>query len=124
MVDLLTLASALQKVEGLSGRLRCRVFEAVGELIGALQESGLQVSSIGFKVSDTQRQTVENEMITQVTESFKLVTLAINSNTNAPAQPYYGNAMMESSAASEPVPIAGDEQRIEMIVKGVIELVK
>ena len=123
--------------------MRCSVFEAAGELIGALQESGLQVASIDFKVSDAQRQKVENEMITQVTESFrqraevakqswdaaeyKLVTLTINSNTNAPAQPYYSdasNAMMESSAASEPAPIAGGEQRIEMVAKGAIELVK
>ena len=106
--------------------MRCRVFEAAGELIGALQESGLQVASIDFKVSDTQRQKVENEMITQVTESFKLVTLAINSNTNAPAQPYYGDAIYISmeNAASEPTPIAGGEQRIEMAAKGVVELVK
>ena len=123
--------------------MRCSVFEAAGELIGALQESGLQVASIDFKVSNAQRQKVENEMITQVTESFrqraevakqswdaaeyKLVTLTINSNINAPAQPYYGddsNAMMETSAASEPAPIAGGEQRIEMVAKGVIELVK
>ena len=124
-------------------RLVSNDFEAAGELIGALQESGLQVASINFKVSDEQRQKVENEMITQVTEIFrqraevakqswdatdyKLVTLAINSNTNTPVQPYYGdasNAMMESTAASEPLPLAGGEQRIEMVAKGAIELVK
>ena len=136
-----------QKIQSWSMRSELRLissnFAAAGELIGALQESGLQVASINFKVSDEQRQKVENEMITQVTESFrqraevakqswdaadyKLVTLAINSNTNAPAQPYYGeasNAMMESSAASEPAPIAGGEQRIEMVAKGAIELVR
>lgn len=124
-------------------RLISSSFEAAGELIGALQESGLQVASIDFKVSDSQRQKVENEMITQVTESFKqraevakeswgaadfkLVTLAIDSNTNTPAQPYYGDAsyaVMDTEAASEPAPIAGGEQRIEMVAKGVIELVK
>ena len=113
--------------------MRCSVFEAAGELIGALQESGLQVANIDFKVSDNQRQKIEKEMITQVTESFKqraevakeswgaadfrLVTLAIDSNTNTPAQPYYGDtsyAMVEN-AASEPAPIAGGEQRIEMV---------
>ena len=122
--------------------MRCRIFEAAGELIGTLQESGLQVASIDFKVSDTQRQKVENEMITQVTESFKqraevakeawgakdfkLVTLAIESNTNTPAQPYYGDASyaMVENTASEPAPIAGGEQRVEMVAKGVIELIK
>ena len=123
--------------------MRCSVFEAAGELIGALQESGLQVASIDFKVSNAQRQKVENEMITQVTESFrqraevakqswdaaeyKLVTLTINSNTNAPTQPYYGDGIytsMESTATNEPAPIAGGEQRIEMVAKGAIELVK
>ena len=136
-----------QKIQSWSMRSELRLisnnFAAAGELIGALQESGLQVASIDFKVSDSQRQKVENEMITQVTESFKqraevakeswgakdfkLVTLAIDSNTNMPAQPYYGDASyaaMESAAASEPAPIAGGEQRIEMVAKGVIELVK
>ena len=136
-----------QKIQSWSMRSELRLvsnnFAAAGELIGALQESGLQVASINFKVSDAQRQKVENKMITQVTESFrqraevakqswdaadyKLVTLAINSNTNTPAQPYYGNAsnaMMESSVASEPAPIAGGEQRIEMVAKGAIELVR
>lgn len=136
-----------QKIQSWSMRSELRLvstnFSAAGELIGALQESGLQVASIDFKVSDSQRQKVENEMITQVTESFrqraevakqswdatdyKLVTLAIDSNTNTPAQPYYGDAsyaVMESTAASEPAPITGGEQRIEMVAKGVIELVK
>ena len=83
-------------------------------------------------------------MITQVTESFrqraevakqswdaadyKLVTLAINSNTNTPAQPYYGDAtnamMVDSMAEVEPAPMVGGEQRIEMVAKGAIELVK
>lgn len=137
-----------RKIQSWSMRSELRLvsnnFEAAGELIGALQESGLQVANIYFKVSDSQRQKVENEMITQVTESFrqraevakqswgaadyKLVTLAINSNTNAPAQPYYGNAtnamMVDSMAEIEPAPIAGGEQRIEMVAKGAIELVK
>lgn len=136
-----------QKIQSWSMRSELRLissnFEAAGELIGALQESGLQVASVDFKVSDNQRQKVENEMITQVTESFKqraevakqswgaadfkLVTLAIDSNTNTPAQPYYGDAsyaVMDAEAASEPAPIAGGEQRIEMVAKGVIELVK
>ena len=135
-----------QKIQSWSMRSELRLisgnFEAAGELIGALQESGLQVASIDFKVSDSQRQKVENEMITQVTESFKqraevakeswgakdfkLVTLAIDSNTNTPAQPYYGDASyaMVENTASEVAPIAGGEQRIEMVAKGVIELVK
>ena len=136
-----------QKIQSWSMRSELRLisnnFEAAGELIGALQESGLQVASIDFKVSDEQRQKVENEMITQVTESFrqraevakqswgaadyKLVTLAINSNTNTPAQPYYNDGIytsMEATSASEPAPIAGGEQRIEMVAKGVVELVK
>ena len=119
-----------QKIQSWSMRSELRLvssnFEAAGELIGTLQESGLQVASINFKVSDEQRRKVENEMITQVTESFrqraevaqqswdatnyKLVTLAINSNTNTPAQPYYGDGIytsMESTAASDPAPIAG-----------------
>lgn len=136
-----------RKIQSWSMRSELRLissnFEAAGELIGALQESGLQVASIDFKVSDSQRQKVEKEMITQVTESFKqraevakeswgaadfkLMTLAINSNTNVPAQPYYGDGIYtatESTSASESAPIAGGEQRIEMVAKGVIELVK
>ncbi len=135
-----------QKIQSWSMRSELRLtssnFEAAGELIGTLQKSGLQVASIDFKVSDTQRQKVENEMITQVTESFKqraevakeawgakdfkLVTLAIESNTNTPAQPYYGDASyaMVENTASEPAPIAGGEQRVEMVAKGVIELIK
>ena len=53
-----------QKIQSWSMRSELRLvssnFEAAGELIGTLQESGLQVANIDFKVSDKQRQKVEN----------------------------------------------------------------
>lgn len=126
-------------------RLVSTNFEAAGDLIGILQDSGIQVADINFRVSDAQRQKVENQMINQVTDSFKqraevakdswgakdfrLVKLAIKSNTNIQDTPYYGDAAftggavaMEASAA-EPAPIAAGEQRIEMVAQGAVELI-
>ena len=124
-------------------RLESTDFEAAGELIGALQDAGIQVSNIAFKVSDAQRQKVENDMITQVTDSFKqraevvkkswgaadykLVKLSIKSNTNVPDTPYYGDAVATASMevdASAAAPLSGGDQRVEMVAQGAIELIK
>lgn len=117
-------------------------FSAASELIGVLQDKGLQVSNINFQVSDAARQKVENQLITEVTDSFKqraevakqswaasdfrLVNLSIKSNTNSQPMPYEGDAsyaMVEATNASSPAPMTGGEQRIEMVAQGAIELV-
>lgn len=124
-------------------RLQSTNFEAASELIGALQDIGLEVADISFKVSDDQRQKVENQMITQVTESFKeraevvkkswgatdyrLVNLTIKSNTNSDESTPYGNqvyATMEQDASAASAPIAAGDQRIEMVAQGAVELTK
>lgn len=122
-------------------RLISNNFGAASELIGVLQDSGLQVASINFKVSDAQRQKVENELITQVTDNFKqraevakeawganeyrLVKLSISSNTNTPPT-YYGNAAYTASEVAlteASAPMEAGEQRIEMTAQGAVEFV-
>ena len=134
------------KIDSWSMRSELRListnFSSASELIGVLQDKGLQVSNISFRVSDAQRQQVENQLITQVTDSFKqraevakeswgakdfkLVHLSIKSNTNVQPMPYEGDAsyaMTEATAASSPAPISGGEQRIEMVAQGAVELI-
>lgn len=128
-------------------RLVSTNFEAASELIGILQDMGLQVADISFRVSDAQRQKVEEQMITQVTDSFKkraevvkdswgakdyrLVNLSVKSNTNIQDVPYYGDAAftggaveVNATAAEASAPLSAGEQRIEMVAQGAIELIK
>lgn len=120
--------------------LKSTDFRAMSELMAQLQEQ-LQLGNISFNISNKQRQTVENELLNELTQSFKqrasilktawgsssyeLVTL----NINTESQPHYpqpmmmmrGNAdMMESKVA--PQSVEAGNSRIQISANGTIQL--
>lgn len=120
--------------------LKSTDFRAMSELMAQLQEQ-LQLGSISFNVSTQQRKTVENELLAELTQSFKqratilqnawgssgYELVSLNINTEMPPQypqPMMmarGSAdMMESKVAAQSVE-AGNS-RIQISANGTVQL--
>lgn len=120
--------------------LKSTDFRAMSELMAQLQEQ-LQLGSISFNVSTQQRKTVENELLAELTQSFKqratilqnawgssgyeLVSLTINTEMPPqypqPMMMARGSAdMMESKVAAQSVE-AGNS-RIQISANGTVQL--
>ncbi|MCR4347685.1 MAG: SIMPL domain-containing protein [Sulfuricaulis sp.] len=110
-------------------------FAELGGLIGQLQER-LQVTSINFSVSAEKRRAVEDDLITQSLEAFKLraelvrkqlaakgyriVDVSINTGGGQPV-PLMRGLAMESASVAPPALEAGTST-LTLIVGGTIEL--
>lgn len=120
--------------------LKSTDFRAMSELMAQLQEQ-LQLGNISFNVSTQQRKTVENELLTELTQAFRqrasilqtawgssgyeLVNLTINTeNQQHYPQPMMmaraGADMMESKVATQTME-AGNS-RIQISANGTIQL--
>ena len=112
-------------------------FAALGNLIGQLQER-LQVASINFSLSPTQRAAAEDEMITQALEAFKrraelvrkqlaaksyrIVDAFIDTGVGQPVPIVRRAGAMAAAEAVAPPATEGGTSTLTVTVRGVIEL--
>lgn len=114
-------------------------FKAASQLVSELQQS-FQTQSINFTVSDAQRKKVENELITEASNSFQqraqiltqawnktgynLVTLNLNTSNTYP-QPVMMRASMAKFSGAEAADtqnVAAGESKITVNANGSIQL--
>lgn len=131
------------KLESWRGRAEIRLesqdFKAAGELISQLQGS-LQLNGLNFSVAPATRRELENQLIEQAVQAFRLradrIRLAWNAKSyklvqmnlgtaNQPSpQPLYNMraAKMEMTADAPAAEYSGGESRLNVQVSGSIEL--
>jgi predicted secreted protein len=112
-------------------------FAALSNLIGQLQER-LQVTSINFSLSPTQRATAEDELITQALEAFKqraelvrkqlaarssrIVDVFIDTGLGQPPPIVRRAGAMAAAEAVAPPAVEGGTSTLTVTVRGVIQL--
>jgi len=117
--------------------LESRDTETLSQLTGELQEK-LKVKSMSFSVSDEQRIAVENRLIDDALNAFKVRArivgdnlsakgyriVDINVGTSAQRPPVMYQARMATMAmeASDAVAVEGGESEVQVTVSGTIEL--
>ncbi|MEC7118821.1 MAG: SIMPL domain-containing protein [Pseudomonadota bacterium] len=120
--------------------LKSTDFRAMSELMAQLQEQ-LQLGNINFEVSAQQRKTVENELLTELTQSFRqrasilqnawgstgyeLVNININTDSQ-PNRPYPVMMMRASGDMAEkavtPQNMEAGNSKIQVSASGVVQL--
>ncbi|SFN33881.1 Predicted secreted protein [Formivibrio citricus] len=122
-------------------RLSSKDFPVLSRLIGNLQkpQSGtpLQLAEIRYGVSDLARKKAEDALIEEGVQAFrsrasllqksmggkgwKLLNLNISSNAANP-MPYAANYSLMKSAPAAPAPVEGGESRVNVTVRGTIQI--
>jgi predicted secreted protein len=108
----------------------------ISDLVGKLQER-LQVKTIRFSVSDQKRHALENRLIGQALDAFKVragiigdnlqasgyrvVDINVNTATQRPPVPYQAR-MSTASMEAAPVAVEAGESNVTVTVSGTIEL--
>jgi len=117
--------------------LESRNTEALSQLTGELQEK-LKVKSMSFSVSDEQRMAVENRLIDDALNAFKVRARIVGDNLNAkgyrivdinvgtsaqrPPVMYQARMATMAMEASDAVAVEGGESDVQVTVSGTIEL--
>ena len=119
--------------------LKSTDFRAMSELMAQLQEQ-LQLGGISFNVSTQQRKTVENELLSELAQSFKQRVMIlqsawgssgyelVNLNINTENQPHYPQPMMMRASADmmeakvAPQSVEAGNSRIQISANGTIQL--
>lgn len=123
-----------------SVQLKSRDFKATSELVAQLQ-SRMLLENVNFSVSNEQRKTVENELMTELTQNFRqragilqsawgangyeLVQMDINTNSDEGRPPIMfaraASMKMESDGIA-PQEVSGGNSRIRVTAQGSIQL--
>ena len=117
--------------------LESRDTETLSRLTGELQEK-LKVKSMSFSVSDEQRMAVENRLIDDALNAFKVRARIVGDNLNAkgyrivdinvgtsaqrPPVMYQARMATMAMEASDAVAVEGGESDVQVTVSGTIEL--
>ena len=118
-------------------RLETADVDALSELVGKLQGSGLTLSGISFSVAKETRRALEDELIDEALAAFRtragrvakamgskdwsLVGLSIGHSGHVPPQPRMRAMAQESYSAAPPV-FEGGSSEVRVDVNGTIEL--
>ena len=108
----------------------------ISDLVGKLQER-LQVKTIRFSVSDQKRHAVENRLIGQALDAFKVragiigenlqagsyrvIDINVNTATQRPPVPYQAR-MSTTAMEAAPIAVEAGESNVAVTVSGTIEL--